>query len=65
MRSMLEQPKTTMKCSCGSDVFTILLCPTHVNTEESHIIGFQCVACEVVHSTISGSSYAEDEETLH
>lgn len=64
-RSMLPQPKTNMTCTCGASVFEILLCPKHVGTEDTHITGFKCVGCESIYTTISGSAYAEDEETLH
>ena len=63
-RSMLNQPKTTWICSCGSQVFEILLCPKCKGTENSHIVGFQCVGCETVHASANDSSTNEEYENI-
>lgn len=64
-RSMLPQPKTGWKCECGSDVFRLLMCP-ECKGEEAHLIGFECVACEVIHLTPSGGAlWEENENEVH
>ena len=64
-RSMLPQPKTGWKCECGSDVFKLLMCP-ECKGEESHLIGFECVACSVIHVTPAGGTFWEENENeLH
>lgn len=64
-RSMLDQPKTMWKCECGHDKFIILLCP-ECKGDDSHIVGFQCEKCEVIHVTQMGAdSWSEDENAYH
>lgn len=65
-RTMLDQPKTSWLCECGDGVFAVLLCP-ECKGEASHIVGFQCVNCEVIHVTLSAnpSVYAENEDVFH
>lgn len=60
-RSMLPQPKTTWKCECGCDVFNMLMCP-ECRGEHAHLIGFQCVSCDIIHVTPSGGSLLEENE---
>ncbi len=63
-RSMLDQPKTTWVCTCGATVFEVLLCPK-CKGEDTHIVGFKCVGCETVHTTIGTVTWEEDENTVH
>lgn len=65
--SMIDQPKSAWVCDCGKRAgFDILLCP-ECKGDESHIIGFQCLACEVIHVTLTAnpSVYAVEEDVFH
>lgn len=61
IRSMLPQPKTHWKCECGAHLFVILMCP-ECKGVDAHVIGFECVACEVIHVTPTGGSLWEEHE---
>ena len=64
-RTMLPQPKTSWKCECGSEFFKLLMCP-ECKGEAAHLIGFQCVGCEVIHITPSGGTlWEEHEDEIH
>lgn len=62
-RSMMPQPKTTWKCECGADLFNILLCP-ECKGDDSHVIGFQCIACESIFVTPAGAATIEENENV-
>lgn len=63
---MIDQPKTAWVCDCGEHAFRILLCPK-CEGENSHIIGFQCIECEVIFVTLTAnpSVYVEEGDVLH
>lgn len=64
--TMLTKPKTAWVCNCGVAAFHILLCP-ECEGEDAHIIGFQCVECEVIHLTLSADPaiFVENEDVIH
>lgn len=64
--TMLTKPKTSWHCNCGHSAFQILLCP-ECEGEDSHIIGFQCIECQVIHLTLSADPnvFAETEDVFH
>lgn len=63
---MLPQPKTGWKCECGSEFFRILLCPDCITTENSHVFGYECVGCQVIHMAPTGGTlWEENENEVH
>ena len=64
--TMLTKPRHAWVCACGEAAFHILLRP-ECEGENGHIIGFQCVECEVIHLTLSADPhiFVEDEDVLH
>jgi len=64
--SMLDQPKTSWVCACGAKLYEILLCPK-CKGSDTHVIGFQCIACKIIYTTIPDNpdTYEENENTFH